>query len=100
MSTPNEDEIDLDSFLKRRRASDDLYSKTDHELLICHSVKIDQLCKLVSSLGTKLDQYAERTEARCEKNVEKILPKGVVLWMLGIIIFSLILFLFHFSTKD
>lgn len=57
--------VDDTSNTNHRRRTDMLEPKSDHDLLIRHAVKIDNLCALMSSLNTKFEFFATRVDDRC-----------------------------------
>jgi hypothetical protein len=73
----------------------------DHDLIIKHSVKIDNLCKLVKLVDIKLDKHHDKMDERCEKrrtefteqidnSLEDVMSKDTIKWVLGIMILVMI----------
>lgn len=84
-----------------RRKTDKFAPETDHDLLIMHSVKIDNLCKLTKGVAKKLDTYSEKIELRCEHRYETFntridkssddkVDENTFRWIIGIMIFAMI----------
>lgn len=66
----------------KRRITDKLKGSSDHDLLIRHSVKIDNVCKSVIGLGNKfdkfsdkVDKFSDKVDKRCERRQVEIYDK-------------------------
>ena len=87
--------------MRTRRKADKFVHDTDHDLIVRHSVKIDNLCKLMQELGTKFDDYSNKVDERCESRLENFTTKidhtaeeavdeNTFRWIVGIMIFAMI----------
>ena len=80
-----------------RRISDMLDGMTDHDLLIAHTVKINQLCGLVTSFDKKMDIHVSKTAKHCDDRHEALnirmedkVGQTHFRWMIGILIIIMI----------
>jgi len=78
--------------MEQRRLTDQLENLSDHDLLVAHSVKIDNICKMIRENNNKLDTYIDKIDHRCETTHDRIdvqidntISKGTIKWGVGII---------------
>ena len=71
--------------------------KTDHDLIVEHSIEIKTLCKSVDNLGDKFDNFREKEELYGKQNrkniydkIEHLVDKKTFRWIVGIIIVVII----------
>lgn len=74
-----------------------LIDKSDHDLLIRHAVKIDTMCGMVVTLGSKFDAFTTKIDERCGNRLETFNGQLVeehngrmdiitVRWLIGILV--------------
>jgi len=75
-----------------RRMTDTFENMTDHDILISHNVKIDNICNLIRENNKKLDNYIDKLDNRCIINHTKIndqidenITKNTIKWGIGIV---------------
>ncbi len=90
-----------DEFQHERRKA----QQEDHDLLVSHDVKLDQLAAIGTITNNKLDFFIEKIDARCDSravafdnkcssvknNVDARVPNKIFYWMMGIMIGAMIM---------
>ena len=70
--------------------------KSDHDVLIAHDIKLQNICKTLGDVDKKLDKLNDKMD----ENVKTYITKKMFMWVNGIIIAGLIILGGYMSNID